>query len=132
MSVAHFRSIFITSVWVYIRLVYVMVEIIKSAIRNIKFGEIVMGFDRREFIKVLVATTAQICSGFSIANGNEVASKVAIEKAIKASFGAGFSLMAYTKSGAVTQAQIENDGNQYTVTSVNLFDWRIIKSSLSN
>lgn len=91
-----------------------------------------MDFTRREFIKGLAATAALMGSGFSVANGDMIAGKAAIEKAIKASFGGGFSLISYSKSGAVTQAKIENFGNQYTVTSVNLFDWKIIQSSLSN
>jgi hypothetical protein len=91
-----------------------------------------MDFTRREFVKGLAATAALMGSGFSMANGDTIASKAAIEKAIKASFGGGFSLISYSKSGAVTQAKIENFGNQYTVTSVNLFDWKIIQSSLSN
>lgn len=91
-----------------------------------------MRFTRRQFIKGLAAFAASISSGFSIANSHAPASSVAIEKAIKASFGGGFSLVSYSQTGAVTQAKIENFGNQYTVTSVNLFDWKIIKSSLSN
>ena len=91
-----------------------------------------MDFTRRDFVKGLAAIAALMGSGFSIANGDTIAGKAAIEKAIKASFGSGFSLISYSKSGTVTQAQIENFGNQYTVTSVNLFDWKIIQSSLSN
>lgn len=91
-----------------------------------------MSFTRREFVKGLAVTAALMGSGFSIAKGDVLADKAAIEKAIKASFGGGFSLISYSKSGAVTQAKIENFGNQYTVTSVNLFDWKIIQSSLSN
>jgi hypothetical protein len=91
-----------------------------------------MDFTRREFVKGFAATAALMGSGFTIANSHTAASKVAIEKAIKASFGGGFSLVSYSKSGAVTQAKIENFGNQYTVTSVNLLDWKIIQSSLSN
>lgn len=91
-----------------------------------------MDFTRREFVKVLAGTATLIGSGLSIANGEAIAGKAAIEKAIKASFGGGFSVISYSKSGAVTQAKIENFGNQYTVTSGNLFDWKIIKSSLSN
>ncbi len=91
-----------------------------------------MDFTRREFVKGFAAIAALVGSGFSIANNLAVADKVVIEKAIKASFGGGFSLISYSTSGAVTKAQIENFGNQYTVTSVNLFDWKIIQSSLSN
>ena len=91
-----------------------------------------MSFTRREFVKVLAATTALMGAGFSFANSNTIPEKVAVEKAIKASFGGGFSLISYSRSGSVTQAKIENFGNQYTVTSMNLLDWRIIKSSLSN
>lgn len=91
-----------------------------------------MDFTRREFVKGLAVTTALMGSGFSIVHADTTAGKAAIEKAIKASFGGGFSLISYSKSGGVTQAKIENFGNQYTVTSVNLFDWKIIQSSLSN
>jgi hypothetical protein len=91
-----------------------------------------MSFTRREFVKVLAATTALMGSGFSFAISDAVPEKVAVEKAIKASFGGGFSLISYSRSGSVTQAKIENFGNQYTVTSMNLLDWKIIKSSLSN
>ncbi len=90
-----------------------------------------MGFTRREFAKSLAATAALIASGFAIATSDSIASRVAIEKAIKASFGGGFSLVSYAKSGSEIQAKIENFGNQYTVTSVNLLDWKIIQSSLS-
>lgn len=93
---------------------------------------VAMSFTRRDFIKSLAATAALICSGFAIANSDSVASKAAIEKAIKASFGGGFSLVSYSKSGATFQAKIENFGNQYTVSSVNLIDWKIIQSSLSS
>ena len=91
-----------------------------------------MSFTRREFVKVLAATTALMGAGFSFANSNAIPEKVAVEKAIKASFGGGFSLISYSRSGSVTQAKIENFGNHYTVTSMNLLDWKIIKSSLSN
>ena len=91
-----------------------------------------MDFTRREFVKGFAATAALVGSGFSLANNQAVADKVVIEKAIKASFGGGFSLISYSRSGSVTQAKIENFGNQYTVTSMNLLDWKIIKSSLSN
>ncbi len=91
-----------------------------------------MGFTRREFVKGFAVTTALMGSGFVFAGTNDAASKVAIEKSIKANFGGGFSLISYSKSGSVTQAKIENFGNQYTVTSGNLIDWKIIQSSLSN
>lgn len=91
-----------------------------------------MGFTRREFVKGVATTAILMGSGFAIADSHAVASKAAIEKAIKASFGGGFSLISYSKAGAVTQAKIENFGNQYTVTSSNLLDWKIIQSSLSN
>ena len=91
-----------------------------------------MGLTRRQFVKGFAATAAFVGSGFAKANSYSVASKADIEKAIKASFGGGFSLKSYSKSGAVTQAKIENFGNQYTVTSVDLLDWKIIQSSLSN
>ena len=92
----------------------------------------VMDFTRREFVKGFVATSTLVCSGFSFANNQVVADRVTIEKAIKASFGGGFSLVSYSKSGSLTKAQIENFGNQYTVTSLNLFDWNITQSSLIN
>ncbi len=91
-----------------------------------------MGFTRRQFVKGIAATAAFMGSGFATAHSDTVASKADIEKSIKASFGGGFSLISFSKSGAITQAKIENFGNQYTVTSVNLLDWKIIQSSLSN
>lgn len=91
-----------------------------------------MYFTRREFVKSFAVTAALMGSGFTLANSQSLAGKAAIEKAIKASFGGGFSLVSYSQSGAVTQAKIENFGNQYTVTSVNLLDWEIIQSSLSH
>ncbi len=91
-----------------------------------------MSFTRRQFIKGLAAFSASTSFGISVANSHVIDSSVAIEKAIKASFGGGFSLISYSQSGGVTQAKIDNFGNQYTVTSLNLFDWKIIKSSLSN
>ena len=98
-----------------------------------------MNFKRRDFIRVCAATTAFVGAGFAIAanidNSKGAASsagRAAIEKSIKANFGGGFSLLSYSQSGASTSAKIENVGNQYTVTSVNLIDWKIIKSSLSN
>ncbi|MES2585654.1 MAG: twin-arginine translocation signal domain-containing protein [Pseudomonadota bacterium] len=91
-----------------------------------------MSFTRRDFIKSLAATAALMGSASAIASSDSVASKAAIEKSIKASFGGGFSLISYSKSGATTQAKIENFGNQYTVTSMNLLDWKIIQSSLSS
>ena len=92
----------------------------------------VISFTRRNFVKGLVATAALMSSSLVIANGHAASSKASIEKAIKASFGGGFSLISYSESGSVTQAKIENFGNQYTVTSSNLLDWKIIQSSLSN
>jgi hypothetical protein len=91
-----------------------------------------MNFTRRQFIKGLAAFSASTSFGISVASSQENDRRVAIEKAIKASFGGGFSLVSYAQSGGVTQAKIDNFGNQYTVTSLNLFDWKIIKSSLSN
>ena len=94
-----------------------------------------MDIKRREFVKVCAASWAVMGSGVVLAIGGENAtdaSAVAIEKSIKANFGGGFSLLSYSKSGNLTSAKIENFGNQYTVTSINLFDWKIVKSSLSN
>lgn len=95
-------------------------------------GGLVMVFTRREFVKGFAVTAALMGSGFTIASNDHVANKNDIEKSIKANFGGGFSLISYSKSGTVTQAKIENFGNQYTVTSLNLLDWKIIQSSLSN
>lgn len=91
-----------------------------------------MDFTRRKFVKGFAVTAAIMGSGLTLANSQAVTDKGAIEKAIKASFGGGFSLISYSQSGSVIQAKIENFGNQYTVTSVNLFDWKIIQSSLNN
>ena len=95
-----------------------------------------MNLKRRDFVGACAATFAYFGSGFVIAasgsSSSSAAGRAAIEKSIKASFGGGFSLLSYSMTGSSTSAKIENSGNQYTVTSVNLLDWKIIKSSLSN
>jgi|GEM_PF-1238772 hypothetical protein len=53
------------------------------------------------------------------------------EKSIKASFGGGFSMLTHSKSDGITYARIENFGNEYTVSSKNLLDWKIIESTLN-
>lgn len=98
-----------------------------------------MDYKRRDFVKVCAASWAILGSSITFANSGDKStnsasseSTAAIEKSIKASFGGGFSLLSYSKSGGLTQAKIQNFGNQYTVTSNNLLDWKIVKSSLSN
>jgi len=65
------------------------------------------------------------------ANSAQFASEVELEKSIKASFGGGFSVLSHSKTDGITYARIENFGNEYTVSSKNLLDWKIIESTLN-
>lgn len=96
-----------------------------------------MNFIRRDFVKQIVALSALIGSGIAGAAtgaGPNVApaSKMDadIQKSIKANFGGGFSVLSHSKLASVTYAKIENFGNQYTVRTTDLIEWKIIKSSL--
>jgi hypothetical protein len=55
----------------------------------------------------------------------------AIEKAIKAGFGAGFRVLSFQNRSSRIHAQIEHLENRYTVTSDDLLEWKIIASSVS-
>jgi hypothetical protein len=98
-----------------------------------------MGIKRRDLVQGCAAASALLLTGIaSAAKGknanNAPASGVDshIEKSIKASFGSGFSVRAHSRSGGVTYADIEHFANQYAVTSADLLDWKIVRSSLSN
>ena len=94
---------------------------------------------RRDFVNGCAAASALLLAGIeSAATGENASSAPAsgadayIGKSIKASFGGGFSVRAYTQSGGLTYADIEHLGNQYAVASADLLDWKIVRSSLSN
>ncbi|CAG9933311.1 twin-arginine translocation signal domain-containing protein [Candidatus Nitrotoga arctica] len=98
-----------------------------------------MDIKRRDFVKVCAAACVLLLPGIASASKDENANNAPasdvdarIEKSIKASFGGGFSVRAHTQSGGLTRAGIEHFGNQYEVTSADLLDWKIVKSSLSN
>jgi len=95
-----------------------------------------MEIKRRDFVKGCAAASALLLAGIdSAAKGENAPASGAdsyIEKSIKASFGGGFSVRAHTQSGGLTYADIEHFGNQYTVASADLLDWKIVRSALSN
>ena len=93
-----------------------------------------MDMIRRHFVKGCTAASLALpaFSTFAAASQSTASAKSAsdIEKAIKASFGGGFSLKAHTQSGRRINANIEHSGNWYAVESDNLLDWTIVRSSL--
>jgi hypothetical protein len=98
-----------------------------------------MEIKRRDFVNGCAAASALLLAGIDSAAKGENASNAPasgadsyIEKSIKASFGGGFSVRAYTQSDGLTYADIEHFGNQYAVASADLLDWKIVRSSLSN
>ena len=98
-----------------------------------------MEIKRRDFVNGCAAASALLLAGIDSAAKGEDASKAPasgadsyIEKSIKASFGGGFSVRAYTRSDGLTCADIEHFGNQYAVVSADLLDWKIVRSSLGN
>ena len=98
-----------------------------------------MEIKRRDFVKGCAAASGLLLAGIDSAAKGENASNAPasgadsyIEKSIKASFGGGFSVRAYTQSDGLTYADIEHFGNQYAVASADLLDWKIVRSSLSN
>lgn len=98
-----------------------------------------MEIKRRDFVNGCAAAAALLLAGVDSAakgenasNGSASGADSYIEKSIKASFGGGFSVRAYTQSDGLTYADIEHFGNRYAVASADLLDWKIIRSSLSN
>lgn len=98
-----------------------------------------MEIKRRDFVNGCAAASALLLVGIDRAATGENANNApasggdsCIEKSIKASFGGGFSVRAYTQSDGLTYADIEHFGNRYAVASADLLDWKIIRSSLSN
>jgi hypothetical protein len=98
-----------------------------------------MDMRRRDFVKGCAAAPVLLLPGIADAAKGENASNAPasgaashVEKSIKASFGGGFSVRAHTQSGGLTYADIEHFGNRYAVASVDLLDWKIVGSSLSN
>ena len=98
-----------------------------------------MEIKRRDFVNGCAAASALLLTGIGSAAKGENASNAPasgadsyIKKSIRASFGGGFSVRAYTQSDGLTYADIEHFGNQYTVASADLLDWKIVRSALSN
>jgi hypothetical protein len=98
-----------------------------------------MAIKRRDFVKGCAAGTVLLLPGIASAAKRENASNAPssgadshIERSIKASFGGGFSVRAYTQPDGLTYADIEHFGNRYAVASADLLDWKILGSSLSN
>jgi hypothetical protein len=96
-----------------------------------------MDIRRRDFVKGCAAASVLLLPGIADAAKGENARPASgaashVEKSIKASFGGGFSVRAHTQSGGLTYADIEHFGNRYAVASVDLLDWKIVGSSLSN
>lgn len=100
-----------------------------------------MSIKRRGFVKgcgVVAASFLLLPVGAIAAKVEKAAKPPAsaaqsrIEKSIKANFGGGFSLRSHRQSGGLTRAEIEHLGNQYSVTSANLLDWKIVRSALIN
>ncbi len=55
---------------------------------------------------------------------------LAVEKSIKAHFGAGFRVLSQTRKGDQILAEIEHLGNRYGVVSSNLLNWQILSSTI--
>ncbi len=98
-----------------------------------------MDVKRRGLIKGGAAASLLLLAGVNSAakgenenNAPASGSDSHIERSIKASFGGGFSLRAHIQSDGLTYADIEHFGNRYVVASVDLLDWKIVRSSLSN
>ena len=98
-----------------------------------------MDIKRRDFVKGCTAASVLWLVGIDSAAKDENADSTTassansqVEKSIKASFGSGFSVLAHTQSNGLTYADIEHAGNRYAVASVDLLDWKIVRSSLSN
>jgi hypothetical protein len=98
-----------------------------------------MDLKRRDFVKGCAAASVLLVPGTASAakgmNGNKApisGADLHVEKSIKASFGGGFSVRAYTQSNGLTYVDIEHFGNRYAVASADLLDWKIVGSSLGN
>jgi hypothetical protein len=98
-----------------------------------------MDIKRRDFVKGCAAASVLLLPGIASAATGENANNAPasgtdshIEKSIKASFGGGFSVRAHAQSDGLTYADIEHFGNRYAVTSADLLDWKVVRSSLSN
>lgn len=90
---------------------------------------------RRDFIKGCTAACVLLLPGIAVATKSAkatiaLASDVDrhIRKSIKASFGGGFSVRNHSQSDGLTFADIEHLGTQYSVTSADLLDWKIVGS----
>lgn len=95
---------------------------------------------RREFLKHTGITSFLLASGSILfakwlpdsslqASPPDVAQ--AIEKAVKAGFGAGFRVLSFQDHGEQIHAEIEHLENRYTVASGDLLEWKILASSVS-
>jgi hypothetical protein len=52
-----------------------------------------------------------------------------LDRSIRANFGSGFQVLSFRKKGDITHALIEHLENRYSVTSSNMQDWNIVKST---
>lgn len=95
---------------------------------------------RREFLKHTGMTSFLLASGSILfakllpgaslqASTPDIAQ--AIEKAIKAGFGAGFRVLSFQDRNSRIHAEIEHLENRYTVASDDLLEWKILASSVS-
>ena len=90
---------------------------------------------RRDFIKGLMAiyflpySISTVKAGTLRSTPTTIADPN-IEKAIKASFGGGFSVLHHNQSKGLTYADISHFDNRYTVASADLQNWKILRSSL--
>lgn len=98
-----------------------------------------MSIKRRDFISgcaaacvVLLPGMASAAKGANVNNAPASGADLHPEQSIKAAFGGGFSVRAHTQSKGLTFANIEHDGNRYTVASADMLDWKIVKSALPN
>jgi hypothetical protein len=92
-----------------------------------------MDVKRRDFLIGCAATSALVLAGVGstasfAGNVPQSSADPDIAKAIKASFGGGFSVQAHTRSAGTTYADIEHFGNRYAVASSDLLDWQIIRT----
>ncbi|WJJ93494.1 twin-arginine translocation signal domain-containing protein [Neopusillimonas aromaticivorans] len=94
-----------------------------------------MTINRRDFIKGCTSACVLLVPGLAGAAalqsnlGSPAADASAkIEKSIKAGFGGGFALRGHRQSEGLTYADIEHQGNRYTVASADQIDWKILSA----
>ena len=94
-----------------------------------------MTINRREFIKGCTSACVLLVPGLAGAaalqsnlGSRAIDAGAQIEKSIKAGFGGGFALRGHRQSEGMIYAEIEHQGNRYTVASADRIDWKILSA----